>query len=319
MSHCPYCDQIVKSGGLYCSRNENIKSMADVDSGIHIIRASHIEMPEPHLTRLSLNFDLTGELGFEVSKRRYTVNPGRFLLLNAGSAYRSFLDADKPHTTAYIVFKIGLAEQVFHAMTNDHASLLDNPFPVHTSQVTFTEKTYDWERSFLLRTIGLLKSMEEGASFSVAELDDFYESLLVKMMREQLKVHDMMTSLHFEKQGTRTEIYTRLNNARDFIHDNYFRNISLADIATHACLSVHHFKRLFRDLYHVSPHQYIMLVRLQKASTLLVHSDYAVNDICTRVGFSDASSFVRLFKSRMEVTPLTYRKTYSRRRVKAVA
>jgi len=286
--------------------------MAKVDSGIHMIRAREIETPEPHVTRLSLNFDLTGALDFEVGKKKYTVKPERFLVMNAGSAYRSFLKSEVTHHTAYIVFKVGLAEQVYKAMTTRNSGLLDDPYTQFNTNITFTEKMYAWSRAVLPNVITLLADIEAGVKFQSDELDAFYESLLSKMIAEQFEVDAQIASLKFEKQATRDEIFLRLDLARDFIHDNYSSNITLADVSNAACLSLHHFKRVFRECFKISPHQYLTDVRLQHAVALLRTSDIPVQDICRYVGFSDPSSFVRLFRSRMAVTPHQYREKLHR-------
>lgn len=312
MSECSYCKQIVKAGGLYCSRNTNLSDMAKVDSGIHVIRAREIETHEPHVTRLSLNFDLTGAMGFEVGKKKYTVRPERFLVMNAGSAYRSFLRSEVAHHTAYIVFKVGLAEQVYKTMTTRNIGLLDDPYSQLNTNISFTEKMYTWNRTVLSDVITILADIEAGVRFHGDELDAFYESLLSKMIAGQFEVDAQMASLKFEKQATRNEIFLRLDVARDFIHDNYASNITLADVSNAACLSLHHFKRLFRECYKISPHQYLTDVRLQHAVALLQRSDTPVQDVCRYVGFSDPSSFVRLFKSRMAVTPQQYREKVQR-------
>ncbi len=50
-----------------------------------------------------------------------------------------------------------------------------------------------------------------------------------------------------------------------------------------------------------------MQVRLQRARQLFKTTNYAVNEVVSLVGFECASSFIRLFKNRYQVTPLKYK------------
>jgi AraC family transcriptional regulator len=61
----------------------------------------------------------------------------------------------------------------------------------------------------------------------------------------------------------------------------------------------------------VTPHQYILQCRIDKAKYLLQHSELSIADIAARVGFCDQSHFTRYFKRIVGVTPKQLLQTQS--------
>lgn len=66
--------------------------------------------------------------------------------------------------------------------------------------------------------------------------------------------------------------------------------------------------REFAKYYEDTPFQYLNRVRIEKAKELLLHSDEKIGVIGQMVGMENANHFIRLFKEKTGVTPLTYRR-----------
>jgi AraC family transcriptional regulator len=94
-----------------------------------------------------------------------------------------------------------------------------------------------------------------------------------------------------------------LANAIDYIHTHLSDDLTLAAIASAAHLSPYHFSRLFRQTYGISPYQYVIAQRVQKAVELLDTTRLTVSEIAVRVGFADHSHLIRHYKRLMGVTP----------------
>ncbi|MDD3261512.1 MAG: helix-turn-helix transcriptional regulator, partial [Oscillospiraceae bacterium] len=67
----------------------------------------------------------------------------------------------------------------------------------------------------------------------------------------------------------------------------------------------------FKVYYGLSPFEYLLSVRVQEACHLLRTTNRSVLDIGLAVGVENASYFIRLFKSRMGMSPLAYRAHFS--------
>lgn len=90
-------------------------------------------------------------------------------------------------------------------------------------------------------------------------------------------------------------LYRRIVQAKLFIDNNFAGKINLDAIADEAFFSKFHFIRLFKMAYGKTPHQYLTVLRIEKAK-LLLQNGTSVTDTCFAVGFESLSSFVGLFK-----------------------
>lgn len=109
------------------------------------------------------------------------------------------------------------------------------------------------------------------------------------------------------RSSTRLELYKRLSHARDFIEKNVDQPITLPQIAGVACLSIHHFLRLFKQVFEETPHQYLTRKRIERAKDLLLTTSISVTDICQSVGFRSPGSFSWLFRRHVGCSPEGFR------------
>ena len=103
-----------------------------------------------------------------------------------------------------------------------------------------------------------------------------------------------------------TETYRRLVTAKTFIDENFHEAIDLDMISRQALISRFHFHRIFRQVYHHTPHQYITRKRIEKAKDLLAENK-PVLDVCNEVGFESVGSFSTLFKKEIGFAPTYFR------------
>jgi len=88
--------------------------------------------------------------------------------------------------------------------------------------------------------------------------------------------------------------------------------LTLGSLAREAGLSPYHFLRTFERLTGVTPHQFILRMRLRHAAMRLAMEPGRVIDIAFDCGFGDVSNFNRAFRAEFGVNPSLYRR--SRRR-----
>jgi AraC-like DNA-binding protein len=110
-----------------------------------------------------------------------------------------------------------------------------------------------------------------------------------------------------DKTKVGSEVHERLCRARAFINERYHDPLNLAEISREACLSRYHFLRLFREEFAITPHQYLIDRRIEKAKELLRHRQLTVTDVCFEVGFQSVGSFSTLFRQRVGDAPINYR------------
>jgi AraC-like DNA-binding protein len=88
-----------------------------------------------------------------------------------------------------------------------------------------------------------------------------------------------------------------------YIEENLSRRISVAELAHVACMSPSHFHALFKDSVGLSPHQYLLRVRLDRAARLMRKSDLPLIRIAEDCGFSSQSALTTATRRYLGLTP----------------
>jgi AraC family transcriptional regulator len=91
------------------------------------------------------------------------------------------------------------------------------------------------------------------------------------------------------------------------IQENLSRKVTLKAMAQSVSLSSSHLRVLFKTEIGMTPLQYQKKLRMIEAKNLLETTFLNVQEIMTRVGISDASHFIRDFKSAYGSSPIRYR------------
>ena len=81
----------------------------------------------------------------------------------------------------------------------------------------------------------------------------------------------------------------------EYIHDNLHHDITLEELSAQTHLSKYHFLRVFKKNIGLTPHQYIIIERIQKAKELVLKGK-SLGEVGFDVGFSDQSHFIRNFR-----------------------
>jgi AraC family transcriptional regulator len=100
----------------------------------------------------------------------------------------------------------------------------------------------------------------------------------------------------------------RLTRVLDYIAANLEGDLTLARLASIACLSRFHFSRAFKAAVGRSPHHYVSAKRLEFAKQLLGKEDRPLVDIALTLQFSCQANFTRAFREATGQTPAQYRR-----------
>lgn len=92
--------------------------------------------------------------------------------------------------------------------------------------------------------------------------------------------------------------------ALEYIHEHLETGMDLEDLSHHGQLSKYHFLRLFKEHTGVTPHQYIIAERIQKAKEFILQGE-RLSLAGLRAGFSDQSHFIRSFRKIYGYSPKT--------------
>ena len=98
--------------------------------------------------------------------------------------------------------------------------------------------------------------------------------------------------------------------AKQYMDENFDQGITVSEAASYVFLSQGYFTRAFRDDTGISPMNYLMKKRIEKACKLLQNNEIKVSAISLQSGFSSPQRFNVAFRKQMGMTPMEYRKKY---------
>jgi len=104
-----------------------------------------------------------------------------------------------------------------------------------------------------------------------------------------------------------TRFDPRISRVLEHLQQDLSQTPTLPQLAELACLSLSHFKSLFRQQTGTSPQQYLSNLRMEKARALLTHTDTPVTIIAQQLGYQDLSAFSRRFRQHFGQSPRHFR------------
>ena len=94
----------------------------------------------------------------------------------------------------------------------------------------------------------------------------------------------------------------------EFIEENLHRNLGLEDLARQVGYGRGHFLKTFRASAGISPHQYLLDRRVERAKGMLKKTRTPLVEIATACGFASQSHFSSEFRRRVGLSPGRYRR-----------
>lgn len=111
-----------------------------------------------------------------------------------------------------------------------------------------------------------------------------------------------------QKRSTRDELFRRLSMAKVYMERHFCDPISLENVSREAALSRYHLIRSFKKVFGITPYQYLLQLRMDKARKMLLSTKLMVHEIATCCGFADVNSFGKTFKNYYGTAPTKFRK-----------
>jgi len=147
--------------------------------------------------------------------------------------------------------------------------------------------------------LALRNEVESGGNGGLLFADSIGMALAIHLLRRYHGVE--------RPNGNVRLLRPQLRRALDFIAAHLGDNPSLPEVAAAAGLSPYHFARQFKASLGLSPHQFMLRARVERAKGLLAGSSRSLADIGLATGFANQSHFTTAFRRLVGVTPKRYR------------
>ena len=243
----------------------------------------------------------------------------------------SFGPAIRP---SYIIHYILKGRGKFYCDNNEYELKESNAFLIEPNAMTFYQADFNdpWEYIWIgfkgekvheiLKRMGLsyqnpiLCIDKKNKLISIAEgLLSTDSSGLKEELKRQALLYDFLSTicgntLYSQSMSKSNEI--RNNNylvqAIEFIQNNFYHTINVADVSSYLGISRNYLFTLFKKNIGHSPLEYLTYCRLSRACHLLDDSGLSVENVAYSCGYESLSVFSKAFKQKYNISPSAYRK-----------
>ena len=130
------------------------------------------------------------------------------------------------------------------------------------------------------------------------------EKFTVKSLFYQF-LNEIFKQLHQENANNNEPVFS--NQVKKYITENYSEALTLESIAQSLNYSPSYLSNQFKQNTGDSPIDYLIQVRIENATILLIETDVSLREIAAHVGYHDVYYFSRLFKKRVGLSPAQFR------------
>lgn len=231
-----------------------------------------------------IHYIRTGKGTCTIDGHSYKLHKGQGFLIQPGQISYYIADEEDPWTYCYIGFD-----------GNKAKTYLDQA-KITTDKPTFTY-TLTASLSEIIRQLILVEN-------NILVRETTQTSLIYNFMSKLIEnSEDSNTPSRYS--GERATYYTNL--ATTYIAQNFATRITIKDVAKHVGLNQSYLGSLFKKEFDVSPQEFLVTFRLQRACELMENPLLSIGDIARSVGYSDPLQFSKIFKKVKGMPPKSYR------------
>jgi len=236
------------------------------------------------LQEYQINYITEGSGVFETVDAQFQVVPGSILVLRPGMWHRYKPDTSTGWNEHYIGFNGDFCQNLFN----------EGFFP--TSKPVLYVGFQENLLKIFLEIIQLVKDEKTGHQQVCAANTILALSKILSVIRNQ------------EFAGKSIE--QTIRKACMYFRENLNANVNIEQLASELNVGYSYFRQMFRKYTGISPTQYHLSLRIQKAKDLLVSTDQSFKEIAIDLGFESYFYFSRIFKDKTGRSPMEFRKEH---------
>jgi len=272
----------------------------------YIIHNTNYTLEHSHVIgTLSVKCVFNGQATYTIEGADITIDDSRYMVLNHAQPYNMHIDSKQPVETFCIFLPQSWLIDVYRNMTQSDNQLLVNPYD--TTQPLLLIEAPVWHDDIVSPLVFNLRQHHHLEQ--LAQIEIVSQEIIRRLIIRQLSSIVSPESLDSMRPSTRIELYRRMKLIQEHILSNLHRALTIDNLARVACMSRYHFLRRFTEVHHMTPHQYIITQRLNRAQNLLSSTNLSVTEICMLVGFQSLGSFSTRFRRAYGISPRMYRNT----------
>lgn len=233
-----------------------------------------------------LHYIVSGKGYYTINNKTYTLEKNQGFLIPPDTLTYYEADKDDPWHYMWIGFNGVKAEKYL-----DYANLNDN-------NLIFEYSKDDTLTNYINEMLEL-KELNFSNELKLEGLLYMFMSALASCRKDDSS----------QKLYKSTEIY--LEKSIEYIENNYCNNVKINDIANYIGINRSYLTHIFKKNINVSPQEFLLNYRIDKACSLLKSSDLSIKTISKSVGYCDPLTFSKIFKKVKNESPKSYRDKFT--------
>ena len=238
------------------------------------------------LQEYQINYITEGSGTFETSEGQFQVVPGSILILRPGMWHRYKPDPNTGWNEHYIGFKGDFCAHFFQ----------EGFFPVG-KPVLF---------------VGFQESLLELFFEIIQQVKDEKTSHQQVSAANTILILSRILSVVRNQEFAGKTIERKIRKACLYFRENLNTNVNIENLAKELNVGYSYFRQMFRKYTGISPTQYHLSLRIQKAKDLLISTEKSFKEIAIDLGFESYFYFSRIFKDKTKKSPMEFRKEHKR-------
>ena len=229
-----------------------------------------------------IHYVMGGKGIYQVGEKKYHISKGQIFLIEPESL--TFYQADKEEPWTYLWVGFGGTE----------AKSFIQDVGLNSRQLVCQCEGGEELKEIVFSMLKHTKSTTENLYYLQGRLFDFFSVLAREITLRQFE-DDTTESMHVQE-------------AIDYIKNNYSQGITVNDIADYLALNRSYLYTVFKKSLNISPKAFLTKFRISRAKEQLTLTDFSIEYIAHSCGYKSALNFEKAFKQETGVTPSKYRK-----------
>lgn len=258
---------------------------------------------------------LQNTIRYKAGTTEYVVGANNFLLSMKQSNVKAYFNSKHLVKSLCIDICPATLSEVFSSLTDKKDHDFDNYLAGYFRCPEFMENVYNLNNTLAGTQLkSLINHIQKDKSGVVITKEWMYQ-LVEKIVHQEYGNFIALNNIKSLKPSTRKEIYRRVKIGKDYVDINFLKIDAIKQVAEACYMSEYYFFRSFKQVYGITPYQYLLKKRLEFSIELLKPGTMSLTKIATISGFPDIFTFSKAFKRNYEISP----SAYSKEVIKAIA
>ncbi len=273
--------------------------------GVFPFRVSEISKlnKEITLSKVSFKYNVEGRETYYNGNREVTLQSGEYLIAANQRYGEVHIDeSGKKDIGVCIDINVDLLKQALQCSFHPNQYFNEADQQNYFLDDDFFIK-YKSNKEFHRYMVQLYQQVKSATFDSLEEMEYEFARHFVFHQLPHLLSYQRIPAL---KKSTRLDLFSKMMNARNQLQDSVFSQVSIADVAKNLFISEYRFFHLFKETFQISPHRFLLQLKMNEALKLYLSGHYNWTEIADMLKFADLQSFSKMFRKQFRMSPKEY-------------